>query len=572
MIPLGTASGRAAATASLVLSALIGPGSASGAPGESIRLVNIAQEAGLTPHISHGGPFKRWIAEANGSGAAVLDYDDDGWMDILLLSGSTMGELRRIAAGGRASDSVRRLYLFRNLEGRGFEDVTEPSGLTCPYWGTGANAADYDNDGDVDILVTTIGRDLLFRNDGDGTFTEAGKEAGLGQRHAWHTGSSFGDLDADGDLDLYVAAYLGLEFLPVEGDPPVCDYRGLGVFCGPMQLEAGMDVLFRNNGDGTFSEITEQAGLLGKAPGYGFTPVIDDFNADGQLDIFVANDSSPNFLFINDGDGSFVEDALASGLAYSADGKTQADMGVCAGDYDSDGDLDLLTTTFSEDHFPLFEQQAPGFFEDVSFRLGLRNKTFPYLGWGCGFADLDNDGDKDLWLANGHVYPTAGELATTAYHQPISVLEAGAGRFHASAKAVEGAPRNSYRGAASADFDNDGRIDLLVLPIDGGPVLLRNASTTQNSWLGVRLEATRGNTEGIGAHIEVEFCGTTQLGSVRNGGSYLSRNDPRMHFGLGSCSAPGQVKVRWPGGHEQTMKGAEPNQWVTVFESPAGSR
>ena len=572
MIPLGTASGRAAATATLALSALSVPVCAPGAPGESIRLVNIAHEAGLTPQISHGGPFKRWIAEANGSGAAVLDYDGDGWMDILLLSGSTVGELRKIAAGGRATGSVHRLYLFRNLKGRGFEDVTGPSGLACPYWATGANAADYDNDGDVDIFVTTIGRDLLFRNDGDGSFAEAGEEAGLGRGRAWHTGSSFGDLDADGDLDLYVAAYLSLEALPIKGDPPVCDYRGLGVFCGPMQLEPGTDVLYRNNGDGTFSEITERAGVLAKAPGYGFTPVIDDFNGDGQLDIFVANDSSPNFLFINHGDGSFTEDALASGLAYSADGKTQADMGVCAGDYDSDGDVDLLTTTFSEDHFPLFEQQARGFFEDVSFRLGLRNETVPYLGWGCGFDDLDNDGDKDLWLANGHVYPTAGDLATTAYHQPISVMVGSAGRFHASASAVEGAPSNSYRGAASGDFDNDGRIDLVVLPIDGAPVLLRNASTAQNSWLGVRLQAARGNTEGIGARIEVEFCGTTQLGWVRNGGSYLSRSDPRMHFGLGNCSAAGRVGVHWPGGHDQTVEGAELNQWVTVAESTGASR
>ena len=561
-----SASGQAGALVSLSLLALGAPVRASGAPADAIRLVDIAHEAGLTLQISHGGPSKRWIAEANGSGAAVLDYDDDGWMDILVVSGSTMGELRKITAGVRPPDSARRLYLFRNLEGRRFEDVTETSGLACPYWGTGANAADYDNDGDVDVLVTTIGRDLLYRNAGDGTFVEAGKEAGLSQGHAWHTGSSFGDLDADGDLDLYVAAYLRLESLPVKGDPPVCDYRGMGVFCGPMQLQPGTDMLYRNNGDGTFSDVTDESGLLAKAQGYAFTPVIDDFNADGQLDIFVANDSSPNLLFVNQGDGTFREDALASGLAYNADGKTQADMGVCVGDYDADGDTDLLTTTFSEDHFPLFEQQAPGFFEDVSFRVGLRNETVTYLGWGCGFADLDNDGDRDLWFANGHVYPTAGDLATTAYHQPISILESSAGRFRAVRGAVQGTTPNSYRGAASADFDNDGRVDLLVLPIDGTPVLLRNASASLNSWLGVRLEATRGNREGIGAHVETQFCGNTRAVTVRNGGSYVSRNDPRQHFGLGSCDASGRATVRWPHGGRSEFEAIEPNQWVTLEE------
>ena len=555
---------------SVALLALSAPVPATRAAAESIRLVNVAHEVGLTPRISHGGPSKLWIAEANGSGAAVLDYDDDGWMDIVVVSGSTIGALREIVAGKPPSDSVRGLYLFRNLEGRGFEDVTETSGLACPYWGTGANAADYDNDGDVDVFITTIGRDLLFRNNGDGTFTEAGQKSGLSPTHSWHTGSSFGDLDADGDLDLYVAAYLSLESLPLKGEAPVCDYRGMGVFCGPMQLEPGGDVLYRNNGDGTFSDGTEDAGLPAENSGYGFTPVIDDFNADGQLDIFVANDSFPNFLFVNQGDGTFREDGLAAGLAYNADGKTQADMGVCVGDYDSDGDLDVVTTTFSEDHFPLFEQQAPGFFEDVSFRVGLRTETVPLLGWGCGLADLDNDGDKDLWLANGHVYPTAGDLATTTYHQPISILESTSGRFQASGAAVEGAPPNSYRGAAGADFDNDGRIDLLALPIDGTPVLLRNATQPQNSWLGVRLESASRNREGIGAQVEADFCGETRAVSVRNGGSYASRNDPRVHFGLGDCNAPGRVRVSWPGGHHQTLDGVESNQWMTVHGRRAG--
>ena len=559
---------RTAALASLSLLALSAPRILSASTAVALRFVDVAPEAGLTLRISHGGSDKDWIAEANGSGVAVLDYDDDGWMDILIVGGATMPELREIVAGQTPSGGARRVYLYRNLDGRKFEDVTERSGLACPYWGTGANAADYDNDGDVDILITTIGRDLLYRNDGAGNFTEVGARAGLRQAHAWHTGSSFGDLDADDDLDLYVAAYLELDTLPVQGEAPVCTYRGMGVFCGPMQLEPAIDVLYRNNGDGTFSDITEEAGVLATKAGYGFTPVFDDFNRDGMLDIFVSNDSSPNFLYINQGRSNFREDALAAGLAYNADGKLQADMGVCVGDYDADGDQDLFTTTFSEDYFPLFEQQAPGIFEDVSSRVGLRNETVPYLGWGCGFSDLDNDGDRDLWIANGHVYPTAGDLATTTYHQPISILESRAGRFRASVRAVEGVAANSYRGAASVDFDNDGKIDLLLLPIDGVPVLLKNDSEGSNSWLGVRLEATRGNREGIGARVEIEFCGKRQYATVRNGGSYVSRRDPRVHFGLGGCGLAGRVTVHWPDDRLRELEDVEVNQWVTLEEHP----
>ena len=534
----------------------------------AIRFVDITAEAGITAQISHGGPAKDWIAEANGSGAAVLDYDDDGWMDILLVSGATMPELRQIVAGQTPPAAARRVYLYRNLDGKKFDDVTDESGLSCPYWGTGANAADYDNDGDVDVLITSIGLDLLYRNDGGGAFTEVAEEAGLSRAPAWHTGSSFGDFDADGDLDLYVASYLELETLPLPNEAPVCDYRGLGVFCGPLKLEPAHDVLYRNNGDGTFSDVTEQARVLPTQPGYGFTPVFEDFTQDGKLDIFVSNDSSPNFLYVNQGRGTFKEDALAAGLAYNADGKKQADMGVAVGDYDSDGDLDIFTTTFSEDYFPLFEQRMPGIYEDVSSRAGLRHETMPYLGWGCGFSDLDNDGDRDLWVANGHVYPAAGKLATTTYQQPISVLENRAGRFRASPQAAKAAPANSYRGAASADFDNDGKIDLLVLPVDGSPVLLRNDSQVQNSWLGLRLQAQRGNREGIGARVEIGYCGKKQFDTVRNGGSYASRNDSRVHFGLGACGHIDRVTVRWPHGRQSVFEDIEVNQWVSLTPSP----
>ncbi len=520
---------------------------------------DVASSVGLSVRVSHGGAAKDWIAEANGSGVAVLDFDADGWMDVLIVNGSTMPELRRSSA-----DAPGRLHLFRNLGDGDFSDVTDGSGLANPYWGTGANAADYDNDGDVDILVTSIGIDLLFRNEGGARFVEVGAQAGLSRTRAWHTGSSFGDIDADGDLDLYVAAYLDLVQLRIDGEPPVCDYRGLSAFCGPQQMEPGTDILYRNDGDGTFTDITRLAGAEPPQAGYGFTPVLEDFTGDGHLDIFVANDSSPNFLFVNDGAGAFREDALAAGVALNADGHGQADMGVAVGDYDGDGDVDIVTTTFSEDYFPLFEQRSSGLYEDVAYRVGLRIPTVPLLGWGAGFADFDSDGDLDLWTANGHVYPSAGDLGTTKYRQSVGIFENRSGRFRSDPDAVSKESLQSFRGGASADFDNDGAVELILVPIDGNPVLLRSSGAEVNSWVGLRLVSDSGNVEAIGARVEVAFCGRRQTAWVRNGGSYASRVDPRPHFGLGSCLQTGRVTVHWPHGNRSEFEGIVPNRWVVL--------
>ena len=530
----------------------------------AIRFVDIAADIGIDASISHGDLAKKWIAEANGSGAAVLDYDQDGWMDILLIGGATMDNLRETVTSQVPATVDRRIFLYRNRKGERFEDVTERSGLTLPFWGTGANAADYDNDGDVDILITAIGLDLLFRNEGHGRFTEVGRLAGLARTPAWHTGSSFGDIDADGDLDLFVTGYLDIEALPITGEAPVCDYRGLEVFCGPLDLVPGADILYLNNGDGTFTDISEAAGVLAERRGYGFTAVIEDFNRDSRPDIFVANDSAPNFLYVNQGSGTFSEDGLAAGVAYNADGKQQADMGACLGDYDSDGDLDMLTTTFSEDYFPLFRQQAPGQYEDVSSMTGLKHATTPHLGWACGFTDLDNDGDRDLWVANGHVYPSAAQLGTTEYEQPVSILENSSGQFTADRGATAMVRRNSYRGAASVDFDNDGRVDLLVVPIDGSPLLLRNRSASQRSWLGVSLRFNGVNGEGIGSQVRVEYCGERQFDTVRNGAGYASRSDPRVHFGIGACEGVERLTVTSPNGQEFTYADIKANQWLVV--------
>jgi enediyne biosynthesis protein E4 len=530
-----------------------------------IRFVDTATEAGIRAQLRCGGPEKKWIPEANGSGAAWLDYDNDGWLDLLIVNGSTIEQLSKIVSGKAPGSPHGGIYLYKNLRDGRFQDVTSEAGLANPYWGTGANAADYNNDGYTDILVTTIGVDLLYKNNSDGTFSGVGKSAGLSQKIAWHTGSAFGDYDNDGDLDLYVVGYVDAQSLPLDATPPVCQYRGLAVFCGPRDLKGERDLLYRNNGNGTFAEVTQEVGVNDSHAYYGFSAVFDDFNQDGKVDIFVANDSCPNYLYLNLGNGTFKEAGLTSGVALNVDGQVQANMGVAVGDYDNDGDIDLLTTTFSEDHFPLFEQQRSGFFEDVSFRVGLGTTTIPYLGWGCGFPDFDNDGDRDLWLANGHVYPTADMLSSTSYFQPLAVFENQGGKF-SFVQSASPVPKNSYRGGCAGDFNNDGKIDLVVLPISGSPLLLANQTKTQHSWIGFKLRGRQSNLDGIGAQVRIEHCGQSQFDTSRNGGSYLSHNDPRLHFGLRSCTKLERVVITWPGGRVQELKDIKANQYVTVQE------
>ncbi len=546
--------------AALALAMLFAP---SGRSESGLRFVDATDAAGVTAEIRHGGAGKRWIAEANGSGAAALDFDDDGWMDLVVASGATMEDLRAIVKGSRPRSGKRRFYLYRNAGAGKFEDVTAKSGLESPYWPTGVTAADFDNDGKVDIFVSAIGRDSLFKGAGDGTFVEVGVKAGLSQTTAWHTGAAFGDYDDDGDLDLYVAAYLDIAKLPVDGEAPVCRYRGIGVFCGPLGLPAAGDILYRNNGDGTFEDVSASSGTARVKPSYGFTPVWEDLDQDGDLDLFVSNDSAPNFLFLNNGAGAFEEDALGAGLAYNGDGKQQADMGVAVGDYDLDGDVDVFTTTFSDDYFPLFQQQSPGFFEDVSFRAGLVEPTMPLLGWSAGFADLDNDGDLDVWTVNGHVYPTAGDLSTTQYHQAVLIFENRAGKF-LPAEGATPAPDRSFRGGLAADFDNDGRVDLLAVPVDGSPALLLNRSESGGSWIGIAPHSARTNAEAIGARVEVSYCGKRSLRTIRAHGGYASRDDPRAHFGLGACKTVDEVVVTWPDGRVSVEKNPSVDKWTVI--------
>lgn len=513
-----------------------------------------------------GGPEKRWIPEANGSGAAWLDFDRDGRMDLLIVNGSTLENLREIVAGKVPPARKGSLYLYHNLGNGRFEDVTDRAGLANPYWGAGAAVADFDNDGYPDILIANIGVDLLFRNNGDGTFTEIGRKAGLSRTIAWHTGAAFGDYDGDGRLDLYVAGYVDLGALQLDSSPPVCNYRGIPGFCGPKGLKGERDILYHNDAGGTFTDVTRKAGVEDKNLYHGFTVVFDDFNQDGKIDIFVANDSDPNYLYLNQGNGVFKEAGLSSGVAFNGNGQTQANMGAAAGDFDNNGLLDLLTTTFSEDYFPLFKQQSPGLFEDVSAQVGLATVTLPWVGWACGFADFDNDGYKDLWMANGHVYPNADRLPSTSYLQPIAVFANRAGKFVRAPDASPGERKGSYRGGCAGDFDNDGRIDLLVLPIAGQPLLLQNRTEPLSHWIGFELRGRAGNRDAIGAQVRIEHCGALQLETMRNGGSYISHNDSRIHFGLGSCAKVDRLKIRWPNGRLQVLENLVPDRYVTIEE------
>ncbi len=336
---------------------------ASGSSDHPLAFTNVSADAGIHAEMRCGGPEKRWIPEANGSGAAWLDYDNDGRMDLLIVNGGTIDQLRHLLAGEKPVAVPGGVYLFHNLGNGRFEDVTEKAGLSNAYWGTGANAADYNNDGFPDILITTIGRDLLYRNNGNGTFTEVSLAAGLRQNLAWHTGGAFGDFDGDGRLDIFVAGYIDIHTLALDKPAPVCDYQGQQVFCGPIGLKGETTVLYHNNGDGTFTDVTKQSGLAAVAPAHSFTALTGDFNDDGKLDIFVANDSDPNYLFLNQGNGTFKEAGLDQGLGFNADGRVQSNMGIAVGEYGRSGRADLLTTTFHKDYFPLFRKNKPGMYE-----------------------------------------------------------------------------------------------------------------------------------------------------------------------------------------------------------------
>ena len=527
----------------------------------TIKLIDVAAEAGIDLVNVSGGPAKDYIVDANGNGAAFFDYDNDDDLDVLIVNGSTR---ERFAQGG---DPMVALY---QNDGRGhFHDMTATSGFDRRGWGSGACVGDIDNDGAKDVYITAFGADALWRNTGKGTFVDVTRSAGFDEMR-WGTSCAFADYDHDGFLDLYVANYVAFDdkTIPARGTTANCRFMATDVFCGPKRLTGDLDVLYRNNGDGTFSDATARAGV--KDPGYyGFGVVFTDLNDDGWPDIYVANDSVPNLLFRNRGNGTFVEEGLVSGAALSGDGRPQAGMGVDAGDYNGDGLPDLVVTNFSHDYNTLYENGPPGVFTDRSYATGVASTAGPYLGWGVKFVDLDNDGRLDIFIANGHVYPEVDKHGLgTRYQQRKQVFVNEGARFrHASAEIGGGLQvETSSRGAAFGDYDNDGDMDVLVINMNERPTLLRNDTTSANHWITLRLVGNKSNRDAIGARVRIDAGKRRQTTFVRGDGSYMSHSDTRAHFGLAEATRVDRVEIRWPSGAVETATGLTADRFYVARE------
>ena len=533
------------------------------------QFVNVAREAGLREKTIFGAERKnKFLLETTGCGAAFFDYDHDGWLDIFLVNGT-----RFEARYAKGSEPTNRLY--KNNRDGTFTDVTAKAGLVRTGWGQGVCVGDYDNDGHDDLFVTYWGDCALYHNHGDGTFTDVAAKAGVTTRtgnglRRWNTGCAFVDYDRDGHLDLFVANYIDFDpkTAPLPESGP-CLYRGLMVACGPPGLQGGKNILFHNNGDGTFTDVSEKSGIL-KTPGtYGLGVLTADLDNDGWPDLYVANDSTSSTLYKNNHDGTFTDIAIESGVAFSPDGKPQAGMGVAATDYDCDGYLDIVKTNFAGDTTSLYHNLGRMTFDDQTFQAGLGKNT-RFLSWGVGFIDFDNDGWPDIFICNGHVYPEVGETdAESGYRERKEVYRnLGNGKFDdVSLAAGPGIlEKVAGRGCAFGDFDNDGDIDVVVNCINDVPQLLRCDQTEKGNWLKVKTVGVKSNRSGIGARI----CCTTsgehrQMDEVRSGGSYLSQNDLRVHFGLGKASKA-DLEVRWPSGIVDKIPSIVANQVVTVIE------
>ncbi len=514
-------------------------------PAPTLQFVEVATQLGIDVVTLTGDGSNDYILEANGNGAAIADYDGDGDLDVLVISGSTLERLRE-----RGGDPMATLY--RNDGDQGFRDVTAQAGLRAVGWGMGACVGDVNGDALPDLYVTAYGPNLLFRNRGDGTFVEVAAAAGVADP-GWSHSCAFGDLDGDADLDLYVANYVDFDAarIPPRGAQGPCGYLGWSVFCGPLGLTAQEDGLYRNRGDGTFVEVGPPD-LPDLEPRYGMGVVLADLDGDDRLDIYVGNDSQPNFLVRNLGGGRFEEVGLLAGLALSERGTAQASMGIAAGDCENDGDLDLFVTNFSQDYNTLYRNHGAGFFSDVSAPAGVAAPSMSLLGWGTVFADFDHDGRRDLFVANGHVFDDidASGLGST-YLQPHQLYRnVGGCRFEEASEEL-GAdltkPRPS-RGAAAGDLDGDGDLDLVVVNINALAEVLRNEGGNARPWLLARLRPAAGQGDPVGARLELGAGGTRQFAEVTGGGSYLSHSDQSVHFGLGAAPGVERLDVRWPSG------------------------
>lgn len=521
---------------------------------------DIATAAGLHRVHTGGGPDKGYIVEAKGGGSAVLDSDGDGDLDIFWVNGATLQT---------PSDGAGNA-LYRNDGDLRFTDTAADVGLLASGWGMGAVSADYDNDGDADLYVTCLQHDWLYRNDG-GKFSATQSGVSL---DTWSTGAAFGDYDQDGDLDLYVASYVAFDTTAIQRLGT--QWKGIPSFVGPLGLQAQSDHLLRNDG-GRFTDVSHTSGIDAVDPGYGLGVVFSDVDLDGDPDIYVANDSSPNFLFRNEG-GQLVDVALTANVSHGAMGNAQAGMGVAVGDYDGDGADDLFVTNFDDDYNTLYHNDGSGNFEDVSFAAGLAQTALPFVGFGAAFVDFNNDTQLDLFVANGHVYPQIDVSGTNSSYAQQDHLYQGLGNGRFELFQPDGrspfSPRVS-RGAVAADFDDDGDTDLFVTHLNDRPALYRNnldqRASADANWLGVRLVGTRSNRDGVGARVVLHASSGRQARELRRGSSFLSSEDSRLHFGIGSADVVDSLTIQWPAGGVQRLQVVGVNRYVSVQEPQPGA-
>ncbi len=528
--------------------------------GAPIVFEDVSHQAGIDKfHHRCGSAEKSTIVEVPGSGVALLDYDNDGWLDIYLLNGSTLD-------AHKGKEPPPKAMLLHNNHDGTFTDVSEKAGIANERWGFGVAVGDYDNDGWPDIYVANFGKNRLYRNNRDGTFTDVAAKAGI-QLGGWSAGPSWGDFDHDGRLDLFVPGYGKFDV----NNPQSCDYAGVKLSCGPTSLAGEGDHLFHNNGDGTFTDVSVKAGVSDPKGYYGFASTFVDVDDDGWVDLLVANDSRPNYLYRNLHNGKFEDDSFLSGFALTEDGRMMASMGIAVGDYNRDGKVDFYISNFADDYNVLFRNEGKGIVSDVTYSAGLGGPTIPFLGWGTGFLDFDNDGLLDLFVANGHVFPIVDKQGwgTTWAERPQLFRNLDGAKFQEVPPATGSGLADVLpaRGAAFGDVFNDGHIDVVINNLESPPTLLRNVVKSGNHWVAFKLiGGPKSPRDAIGAKVFVTAGGVRQRADVFSGGSYGSNSDPRLHFGLGAATKVDKVEIQWPSGkvHEIAMPAVD--QIFTIDE------
>lgn len=526
------------------------------------QLTDVTKKTGIN-FVHLAAPEKKYIVESMGGGVLIVDYDRDGWPDIYFTNSPTVD----MALKGEKARSA----LYHNNHDGSFTDVTAKAGIATPCFAMGGAVGDYNNDGWPDIYVTCLGGNVLYRNNGDGTFTDVTKQAGVSDGR-WSTGAAFADYDGDGFVDLAVSNYVDFKLndLPGFGKSPTCKYRGIDVQCGPRGLKGAGDSLFHNNGDGTFTDVSKAAGADDPAGYYGLGVIWSDFDNTGRPDLYVANDSTPNYMYRNDGHGKFAEIGLESGTAVSDDGSEQGSMGVTVADYNHTGRFSIYVTNFADEFNTLYKNNGSWDFRDVSYDAGVALTSLPWVKWGDAFVDLDNDGWADLIAVNGQVYPQVDSLPSGArYRQPKNLfMNERNGTFCDAAQQAGPAlqePKVS-RGLAIADLDNDGNVDVVIGDLDGAPMILHNAGVPGNHWVSFELAGTKSNRLAIGARLTIIAGGMTQTDEVRSGGSYLSQNDLRVHFGLAGAKKIDSLEIRWPSGKVEKLGNLDADRFYAVLE------